>query len=136
MDDLIKPRRIRPALIALLLATAAVDALMIRDWLRNPHDPATFDYGSNHEGALVQGLAATTIELAVLLATLRPWAGRAGVGRVAFALLLFAPWAWWNFMHSIHAGGVVLVHTLWCLLICLGLVVAFVSGLVGDGRGQ
>lgn len=102
---------------------------MARDYLADPPSAAwvgTQAYGHNHEGALVQGLVFTAIELVVLLALLRPWSYDRAWGRALVTLLLLAPWTLFAMMMTMHAGGVLVLHFLWlallCVLVLLGLV--------------
>jgi hypothetical protein len=75
-------RALRIAPLPLLWLTTVI--LMARSWAGDPYDPTlegTDRYGHNHDGALTDGVAFTVIELAVLLAILRPWSYDRSWGR-------------------------------------------------------
>ncbi|MEM6991282.1 MAG: hypothetical protein AAF721_12310 [Myxococcota bacterium] len=109
---------------------------IVRDWVRNPFDPelGAHEYGQNHETALMQGLVATTIELAALLLLFRPWSPRASVGRRLLAVLLFGSWSWWLFAHGMHHGGIYVIHLLAVMGLTGGLLVALVRALRPEAR--
>lgn len=119
----------------LWLATAA---LMARSAALDPYDPqrsGTSGYGHNHDGALLEGLVATAIELLVLCVILRPWSlDRTRWGRALVVCLVFTPWAITSAMLSMHAGGIFMLHFLWNLaisalaaLLALGLGIAAIA---------
>jgi len=124
--------------VALLPALWAATAwMMARDWASDPYDPVlsgTARYGHNHEGALVDGLVLTLVELAVLVAILRPWSYDRSWGRSLVAVVLLAPWAFLSMVMSMHAGGIVVVHLMWILLALVGLVVVFLVSAISVYR--
>lgn len=124
--------------VALLPALwAATASLMARDWADDPYNPALTDtrrYGHNHEGALVDGLVITLIELAVLLAILRPWSYDRSWGRALVAVALLAPWALVSMVLSMHQGGVVVLHFAWIFAALVGLVVTFLVSAISMYR--
>lgn len=119
--------------VALLVVTAG---LMVRSHLADPYDPTltgTARYGHNHEGALVELLLWCLGELVVLNLVLAP-GRRHQVWRAAVALALFVPWAFLSLMLTMHAGGIIALHALWTLALCLGIVVTLVARIVGRPR--
>ncbi len=122
------------SLIGLWLATAG---LMARDYAADPPDLAlvgTRAYGHNHEGALVQGLVFSAIELLALLALLRPWSYDRAWGRALVTLLLLAPWTLFSMMMTMHAGGVFVLHFLWLALVCVLVFLGLVWSLIAAAR--
>lgn len=107
-----------------------VVGLMTGDWVGDPYPPERpyeRAYGHNHDGALVDGIALASVELAVLLAILRPWSWDRSWGRTLVALALLLPWTSLLMMMSMHAGGVIVLHTLWLmtLVVALGCVLVY-----------
>jgi hypothetical protein len=119
-------KAIRVALLpALWVATAS---MMVHDWASDPYDPVltgTDRYGHNHESALVDGLVGTLIELAVLIAILRPWSYDRSWGRSLVAAALLAPWTAISMVLSMHQGGIVALHFMWVFFALVGVFVAF-----------
>ena len=124
--------------VALLPALWAATAFMMaRDWAADPYDPSlvgTSSYGHNGEGALVDMLAMSAIELAVLVAILRPWSYDRSWGRALLAAALLLPWTAVSMMLSMHAGGIVLLHFMWLFLALVGLVVTFLVSAISVYR--
>jgi hypothetical protein len=118
--------------LAPLLTWAGTAALMIQDWRRDPYNPAlkgAASYGHNGAGALGTGLLYTTVELAVIYLLLRPWSYERSWKRAAGALLLFTPWTGLHAMMLVHAGAIWSLHTMWLLVVWLGLAaLLLVSG--------
>ncbi len=88
---------------------------MVNDSLHDPYVATrlgTAAYHHNQEGALLQGLGMTLVELVVLALILRPWSYRRSWGRSAVALVVILPWTllWAGLMHQ---GGVLVVHAMW-----------------------
>src|SRR6185503_9781909 len=90
--------------VALLPALwAAIALMMARDWSKDPYDPrleGTDRYGHNGEGALGEILVLSLVELAVLLAILRPWSYDRSWGRSLVATVLLLPWAMLSMVFS------------------------------------
>jgi hypothetical protein len=124
----------------LLLLWLLVVALMVNDWRLDPYDPsvvAEHPYGHNHAGALLDGVRATLVELAVVYAVLRPWSYRRSWGRSLAALALLLPWTCFSVLIAIHAGGIAVLHLLWVaalLLVVVGCVVWSGAGALRDRR--
>ena len=112
--------RLWPA--ALLAGTAAA---MLESSIADPFDPTltgTARYGHNHEGALAQMLMWCACEFVVLEMLLAPgWSER--VWRATVALLLFAGWALFSLVMTMHQGSIVALHALWLIAVC-GMVLA------------
>lgn len=120
----------------LMLGIAAV-ALMAMDWRDDPFDPSlagTRRYGHNHDGALTQMAVWVLIELVVLYVVLGPGSARAQIWRAVVALVIFVPWTLLSLALVMHAGGVVAVHGLWLLVVCVGLVAVLVTRIVARPR--
>lgn len=104
---------------------------MAISWRLDPHDAArvgTDAYGHNGEGALALGLALTVVETLVLAGALRPWSyTRASWLRPLLVLLLAVPWTLVSAVLTMHAGGVIVIHLLWLLIIDAAVVVALVA---------
>jgi hypothetical protein len=119
-------KAIRVALLpALWVATAS---LMARDWTSDPYNPSLTGsdvYGHNHEGALVEGLVLTLIELAVLTAILRPWSYDRSWGRSLVAAALLVPWAAISMIGSMHQGSIRVLHFTWVFVALVGIFIAF-----------
>ena len=110
--------------------------LMARDWARDPYvESRSRDYGHNHEGALVDGLVFTLVELAVLVAILRPWSYERSWGRALVALALLVPWAGISMISTMHAGGIVVLHFMWIALLVLDVGVTFLVSAIARYRG-
>lgn len=126
--------------VALLPALWAATAwMMTRSWANDPYDPAlegTARYGHNGEGALVVGLVITVIELAVLVAILRPWSYHRSWGRSLVAVALLGPWATISMTLSMHQGGIVIIHSIWIFVALIGLVVAFLVSAISAYRAS
>lgn len=134
MSALAKTLRVA-ALPAFWTLTAVMMAL---DWRADPHDPALVDtdrYGHNHDGALGDGLVLTLIELAILVAILRPWSYDRSWGRALVAVILLLPWTTLSMMLSMHQGGVVVLHFAWLFLVLVGVFVAFLVSAISAYRG-
>jgi hypothetical protein len=106
---------------------------MARDHVSDPYDPhrqGTAAYGHNHEGALVQGLILSLIELAVVYLILRPGSYHKSWARAALALVLYVPWTAVSMVMTMHAGGIFTLHFFWLavLVLILGICLS-VSGL-------
>ena len=124
-------------LAALLLLAAITMALIAWSYWRDPFDPAlegTARYGHNHEGALLQGIGVTAVELAVLVAILRPWSYHRSWQRALGALGLFFPWLLFSAMLTMHAGGVMMFHLLWLLVVTAALVVGWFWSSIAAAR--
>ena len=120
----------------LVLGIAAV-ALMYMDWREDPFDPAlqgTRRYGHNHDGALTQMAVWVLVELVVLYVVLGPGSASARIWRAAVALVIFVPWTLLSLAVMMHAGGIVAVHGLWLLVVCVGLVAVLVARIVARPR--
>lgn len=128
------PARLWPSV--LFVATIA---LMVRDFLVDPFDPArtgTAAYGHNHEGALPSFAVWALCELVVLHLVLAPGSATAGVGRAVVALLLLAPWALFSLMLAMHAGGVIVLHALWVVALAAGSLVVLLVRIARRARGR
>ena len=98
---------------------------MVGDALRDPFVAArqgTAAYGHNHEGALLQVLPVTLIELGVVMLILRPWSYRRSWGRSVAALVVFLPWTLLSAAILMHQGGVVVLHAMWLASLVVVLV--------------
>lgn len=110
----------------------AIVVLMIQSHLDDPYNPAltgTAAYGHNHEGALLQGMIWTFTEVVIVSAILRPWTYRRNWGRALAALALLVPWTGLSLLLTMHAGGIVALHTLWLMLITALVFVVLLSTL-------
>jgi hypothetical protein len=126
---------LRVAFLPLLWLVVA--GLMIRSWSNDPYDPTlvgTARYGHNHEGALVDGLEITLVELAVLLAILRPWSYARSWGRALVALALLLPWTALSMLLMMHQGGILVLHTLWLVVVVILVAGALVRSLIASDR--
>jgi hypothetical protein len=124
---------------ALPLFWALTALLMARDWANDPYDPklwGTDRYGHNHEGALVQGLSFTLVELAVLVAILRPWSYDRSWARALVAVVLLTPWMMLSMLMSMHQGGIVFLHFSWIFFLFVGLVVTFFVSAISAFRSR
>ena len=118
-------------LLVLWLLTIAA---MVRDYyVVDPVDPTlegTAAYGHNADGTLFTMVLFTAIELAVLHGLLRPWtASRPGqrvLARIGWVLPLVVVWTFMSAVLMMHAGGVVVLHTLWLLAVIASLIIAFI----------
>jgi hypothetical protein len=129
-------RALRIAPLPLLWLTTVM--LMARSWAGDPHDPAlegTDRYGHNHDGALADGVVFTVIELAVLLAILRPWSYDRSWGRSLAATVLLLPMTALSMLMSMHAGGIIGLHFTWLLLALVGEGIAFLVSAISRYRG-
>ncbi len=93
---------------------------MWTNWARDPYNPAligTQAYGHNGQGALREGFLWTLLELCVLYAIVRPWSFRRSIGRLVGALLLLGPWTVVTTVASMHAGGIMLIHSFWLVMV-------------------
>ena len=134
---LIAMRLLRIAWLPLL--ASLVSATMVRDWYRDPWPPATpqqHPYGHNAEGSLVLGLTMVWIEVVVLLAVLRPWSYARSWGRALTATAMWLPWALYGTLLAMHAGGVIIVHTLWLWLALLVLVGMAIGSGIAAARSR
>jgi hypothetical protein len=116
----------------LLLLGGLTALAMVVNYRLDPFDPAlegTRRYGHNYAGALGTGLLFVGIELAVLIAVLRPWSYCRSWVRSLGGLVLLVPWTLISLVLSMHSGGVILLHGMWLLL----LVVVLTVGLVWSG---
>ncbi len=108
-------------------------SLMVRDYIRDPYDPAllgTSGYGHNHQGALAQGLVLTLVELVFVYAILRPPSYDRSWARALGAFLLLLPWTGVWMVLTMHTGGVITIHFLWLASLELLLfVLTIASGL-------
>jgi len=114
--------RIRLGGVVLLLLWLATAAAMWRSVVQDPYDASlvgTARYGHNDEHALRWGLTAIAIELLIAVAVLRPWRQARNAGPAAVALLLVVPWAMVSTIMSMHAGGVLALHWVWCVVLAL-----------------
>ena len=87
-------------------------------------DPPTLggeERGHNVEGSLALGLLASTLELVVFMALLRPWSGRSQWGGVILAWGVFLPWTMISMLMSLHGGSVLMLHLLWLGVLLLSL---------------
>src|SRR5688572_6692398 len=126
---------LRVAFLPLLCLVVA--GLMTRSWLNDPYDPTlegTDRYGHNHEGALVDGLGITLVELAVLLAILRPWSYERSWGRAMVAVALLLPWTALSMFLTMHQGGIFVLHWLWLVVVVLVVASALLGSLVASYR--
>ena len=119
-------------------AWALVALLMGQSWSSDPYDPGltgTSAYGHNGEGALSTGLRLTGIEALVLQGALRPWSYSAKQWwRPLLVLPLAIPWTLLSAVLTMHAGGIIAIHLLWLLLVCVGLVLATIVGVIARAR--
>ncbi len=117
--------------IATLPAVWVVTAAwMVRDYVADPYVAGrvgTRAYFHNHEGALVQGLGASVVELAVVMLILRPWSHRRSWPRAALALTVFLPWTAFSAIPLMHAGGLLVIHALWLACVVLVLLACAVG---------
>lgn len=128
-----------------LFVFVAFAAWMVHDWRRDPYDPAltgTAAYGHNGEGALGTGLGLCAGELLAFYLLTCPFLVRrprwffviplVGLGALAAWTLLFM-------VLSMHAGGIIMIHFLWLLvlgaLMLVETVISAVSGLLA-GRAR
>lgn len=126
---------LRTAVLPAFWALTAV--MMVRDWLDDPYDPqleGTRRYGHNSEDALPNGLVLTLVELAILVAILRPWSYDRSWGRALGAVALLAPWTMLSMLMTMHAGGIAFVHFAWTFVVLVGLVVALVVSAISQRR--
>jgi hypothetical protein len=129
-------RALRIAPLPLLWLTTVI--LMVRSWAGDPYDPAlegTDRYGHNHDGALTDGVVFTVIELAVLLAILRPWSYDRSWGRSLVATMLLLPVTAFSMLMSMHAGGIIALHFTWLFLALVGVAIAFLVSAISKYRG-
>ena len=130
-------RRLDGAL--LLLLWLAIAAAMWRSAVQDPYDAlltGSARYGHNGEGALRWGLIAITVELTIALAVLQPWRRDRRAAPAGVALLLSVPWALVSMIMSMHTGGVLTLHWVWCDLLVVYILVQLILALwrVGSRR--
>jgi len=101
--------------------------LILRDYFAYPYDSSQ-PYGQNTPGTLPIILTLMGVELVVLIAILRPQSYAESWRRMVLALLIFAPWTMLSFIATMHAGGIITLHTLWLLVLSASLLLlGFIS---------
>jgi hypothetical protein len=104
---------------------------MAWSWFKDPFDPTlggTDAYGHNGQGALGIGLALLAVEAGVATLALVPWK-RSGYALSAGAFtVLLAPWVGLWFVLSMHAGGVIMIHLMWLVVLWLVMVAFTIVG--------
>jgi hypothetical protein len=100
--------------------------LMVLSWVNDPPSPSlvgTASYGHNEPGSLPNMSIWLLFELAVVLAVAQPWRSDlvAYRRRANAAAVMSAVWFVLLSIASMHAGGVVLGHNLWLLLLAIAL---------------
>ena len=108
---------------------------MWRSAVRDPGPtglPNDLKYWHNFPGDLRQNAIELLLEAAIALILIRPWSYNRNPGRAVVAAVLFAPWLLLNVAFIIHSGGIMVLHTLWLLALCLSFVgTAAWSGVAG-----
>jgi hypothetical protein len=106
--------------------------LMVRDWQRDPYNPAlegTAAYGHNLDGVQLTGPLLSGLELALAFLILRPWSYQRSWVRALIALALLSPWALVNTVVILHLGGIGMLHVMWLWTLWLALaLLTVVSG--------
>lgn len=119
-------------IVGLLLLWAATVAAIVRDHLGDPFDETrvgTAAYGHNAPGALGLALGATLLELLLILMILRPGSYLRSWGRPLVGLVVLAPLLGLSLVMSLHAGGIMLIHLLWVLVLAaLCVLLLLISG--------
>jgi hypothetical protein len=116
---------------------AVAITLMILDARSDPFDPTlagTRRYGHNHAGALAQMATWASVELVLLYLVLAPGSASRSVWRAVLALLGFAGWTLFSLALSMHAGGIVAVHSLWLLTVVLAILATLIIRIVTRRR--
>jgi len=118
--------------VGLLLLWAATVAAIVLDHLGDPYDETrvgTDAYGHNAPGALGVVLGATFLELLIFLIILRPGSYLRSWGRPLAGLVVLGPLIWLSLLMSMHAGGILLIHLLWVLVLAaLCVLLVLISG--------
>jgi hypothetical protein len=135
--DPARARRLTARVAALPALWAITAALMVRDHVADAYDSTrtgTDSYGHNHDGALLQGLGLTLLELVIIYALLRPRTYERSWSRPLGALFLLVPWTGLSMIMTMHAGGIVALHFLWLAsLVLILFVLSLWSGLAALG---
>lgn len=108
-----------------LLVSATMVAMHLRAGMRAGGGDPSHDGA----GALAAGLAITAVELAVLLAIIRPWSYRRAWWRALGACVLFAPASVVAMVAALHVGAIASLHAFWLFALTGLLAVATVWSL-------
>jgi hypothetical protein len=112
-------------------------ALMVADHVNDPFNPlleGTRRYGHNDASALERGVIMTAVELAVLVGILRPWSYWHAWLRALIALIVLVPWTFFALLLTMHAGGIMAIHAVWCMALCVVLLIGTVWSGVARAR--
>jgi hypothetical protein len=119
---------------------ACVLLLMWRSAVRDPGPtglPGDLPNWHNRPGDLASVTRFVLVEAVVAFVIFRPWSYHRNWRRAVTAILLFAPWLLLNLMMLIHAGQIMLLHTLWLLVLWVSfLAVALYSGTAAANAAQ
>lgn len=118
--------------VGLLLLWAATVAAIVLNHLGDPYDETrigTDAYGHNAPGTLGVVLGATFLELLLVIIILRPGSYLRSWGRPLSGLVVLAPLIGLSLVMSMHAGGILLIHLLWLVVLAaLCVLLVLISG--------
>jgi hypothetical protein len=109
--------------------------LAFRARMADAFDPSASAFGTNWPGDVAHVALFGAVEVAVLIAIMRPWSYRRSWGRAALAAILFAAYGLFTLLVGMHAGSILGIHALWLLALGVSMAItAFVSVLAPEGK--